>query len=37
VDIPFAQVFQFDDDRIARVRLYFDLAKMLHQLQVTGA
>jgi predicted ester cyclase len=37
VDIPFAQVFEFDGEKIVRVRLYFDLATMLHQLQVTSA
>jgi steroid delta-isomerase-like uncharacterized protein len=34
VDVPFVQVLEFEGDQIARVRLYFDLAGMLHQLGV---
>jgi steroid delta-isomerase-like uncharacterized protein len=32
VEVPFAQMIQFRDGKIARARLYFDLAGMLQQL-----
>lgn len=34
VDIPFAQIFEIQSGKITRVRLYFDLATMLQQLQI---
>jgi steroid delta-isomerase-like uncharacterized protein len=37
VDVPFVSVADFDAGRIARLRLYFDLATMLQQLGIAGA